>query len=151
VLVGSSYRLRHRQRRSLSPGCVCTRQKVGETERVDVSGITESERIEKSQKDGTVDRARGRTWNLLITHVNRSQAPCHWATRPSTSLIDESHIIFRVYIEMSFSHYGSLRWRFGILCSCRRKNNRPRLVRLPITNTSPPCLRYRAASRPTDK
>ena len=33
-------------------------------------------------REAKSDHARGRTWNLLI----RSQAPCHWATRPLLKL-----------------------------------------------------------------
>ncbi|KOS40014.1 hypothetical protein ACN38_g9124 [Penicillium nordicum] len=74
----------------------------------------------ESQKGKNIDRRRDRTCNLLI----RSQAPCHWASRPVKILIPFCYMGQRTFLGKAPLKKSAL----GVLCRFQRSFSRPRVV-----------------------
>jgi hypothetical protein len=152
VLVGSSYRLRQRQARSFSAGRICTRQKMRGAERLGrclwttnnqkrmrlltVPGVEPMSKLVTGVEDLVVEL---RTWNLLITDVNRSQAPCHWATRPSTFFDYGNFADFMVYIQSQKLTRRSLSYSRGGI-SCPWTSKKPTPLCAPFNRENSPTL-----------
>jgi hypothetical protein len=64
--------------------------------------------LAKEEQHSQSDHGRDRTCNLLIPIVavaNRSQAPCHWATRPTLKRYDQ-HAVMRLSSQNPDDHHS---------------------------------------------